>query len=155
MAQPGYEPVKAMERIRPSYRLHAPGYWTAHRSADFHQDGDHVDSEVHKLRGFPGPDQGYALNLARVVLLPKIALKDGESEEDVLAGLAAIATARASLLGRAPVGADLHHAASLFSFGEAVPVTGVLEKRRVAFSSAAHDYRVRRNLVDSVAARLV
>ncbi len=155
MTQPDYEPVRATEHIRPFYRLHPPGFWATHRPADFQPDGGYVDGKVRKLRGFPGPDQGYALTLAHAVLLPKIALKDGESEEDVLAGLAAVATARASLLGRAPIGADLHHAASLFAFDEAAPATGVLEKRRTTFSSAAHDYRVRRNLVDSVAAQLV
>ncbi len=155
MAQPDYEPLKVTEYVRPSYRLHVPDYWTVHRPADFCPDGKYADSRVHRLHGFPGPDQGYALKLAHDMLLPEIALKDGESEEDVLAGLAAIATARASLFGRAPVGADLLHAAALFSFDEEAPATSVLEKRRAVFSAAAHDYQVRRNLVDSVATQLM
>ncbi len=150
MAQPNFEPVTQAQRVRPSRMLHVPGYWTAHRPADFKSDRPDSKERGYVYRGHVGPDQGYALKLVHDMLHSDIILKDEESEEDVVAGLAAIATARASSLGRAPVRADISYAAGLFDYDKQVPSTQALEKRKEVFSSAAHDYKVRRRLVASV-----
>jgi hypothetical protein len=56
--------------------------------------------------GTPGPDQGYALKLARRYE-GRLTLLDGEHESDALAGATAIATKRSGLFGRAPVLQDV------------------------------------------------
>ena len=154
MTQPSYEPVKLEQRVRPSLKLHVPDYWIGHRPADLKPGSLGKEASTYSYRGHPGPDQGYALKLVHDMFSSEIVLKDGESKEDVVAGLAAIATARASLLGRAPMKADISHAAGIFDYDQQVPTTQVLEKRKEAFSSAAHDYKVRRLLVASVASKL-
>jgi hypothetical protein len=150
MTQPTFEPITQAQRVRPSRTLHVPDYWTAHRPADLKPNSLGQEARGYIYRGHAGPDQGYALKLVHDMLSSDIILKDGESEEDVAAGLAAIATARASSVGRAPVRADISYAASLFNYDQQVPSTQVLEKRKEAFSSAAHDYKARRRLVASV-----
>ncbi len=150
MAQPTFEPVTQEQRVRPSRKLHVPDYWAAHRPADLKPGSSDPEERGYIYRGHAGPDQGYALKLVHDLLHSDIILKDEESEEDVAAGLAAIATARASFLGRAPVRADISYAVGLFDYDKQVPSTRVLEKRKEAFSSAAHDYKVRRRLVASV-----
>ncbi len=54
--------------------------------------------------GVAGPDAGYALKLVAQL---ELKLLPGEHHHDVAAGLAAIATARAGAVGRAPVADDV------------------------------------------------
>ncbi len=150
MTQPTFEPITQAQRVRHSRKLHVPDHWTAHRPADLQPNSVGREVDEYTYSGRPGPDQGYALKLAHDMLSSEITLKDGESEEDVVAGLAAIAAARAASIGRAPVGADVSYAAKLFDYDKETPSTKVLEKRKEAFSSAAHDYKARRRLVASV-----
>ena len=56
--------------------------------------------------GTQGPDQGYALVIARR-LVPELELQPGELEEDAVQGCLGVALKRASLYGRAPVVHDL------------------------------------------------
>ena len=65
--------------------------------------------------GVQGPDQGYALTLARR-LRDQLVLTEGESADDAIAGSLGVALRRAALFGRAPVIDDLRVAFSLFGF---------------------------------------
>ncbi len=100
--------------------------------------------------GRQGPDQGYALRLARW-LADDLVLDPGEAQEDVVAGCVAVALKRASLLGRAPVLADLRAAAAVWGFDRDADRDLVAE-RSARFSEVAnpHDYEERRALVDAV-----
>ncbi|MEX2658934.1 MAG: hypothetical protein WD232_04500, partial [Acidimicrobiales bacterium] len=71
--------------------------------------------------GNPGPDQGYALLLARQ-LEDQLVLASGEHAEDAVAGCLGVALRRASIFGRAPVVHDLTVAFTIWGFlGEAPP----------------------------------
>lgn len=71
--------------------------------------------------GAPGPDQGFALTLARRAAAG-FELVDGEDLDDVVTGVVAVALRRASLAGRAPVVHDVEVAATLLGLtGDADP----------------------------------
>jgi hypothetical protein len=98
--------------------------------------------------GTPGPDAGFALRLARR-FEHDLRLGDGESEHDVLLGVALIAARRAALYGRAPCIYDVQFALTLWGF--LTEVTPDLQAdRRQAFSSVSHDYVAQRALVDAI-----
>lgn len=59
--------------------------------------------------GTPGPDAGYSLRLVRAAHLPG----GDRDRRDVVAAVAAVVSARASAIGRAPVGADVDVAVRL------------------------------------------
>ncbi len=65
--------------------------------------------------GHQGPDQGYALNLAKR-FIPILKLQPGESVNDVVAGCVTVALKRASLFGRAPLAEDLRVAFAHWGF---------------------------------------
>lgn len=65
--------------------------------------------------GHQGPDQGYALNLAKR-FIPLLKLQPGESVNDVVAGCVTVALKRASLFGRAPLAEDLRVAFAHWGF---------------------------------------
>ncbi len=145
MTQPSYVPISEVDQVRPALRLECPRSWLAERPAELRfpvRPGG-------KSRGSPGPDQGYALWLARR-FSDRLRLRAGESEEDVVAGTALVASHRAALFGRAPTVHDVETALALFCFLDDDPPEGLLQVRRVAFSSAARDYAVQRALVDRV-----
>ena len=100
--------------------------------------------------GVQGPDQGYALKLARR-FEGKLVLTAGEHADDAIAGCMAIATRRASLFGRAPVIHDLTLALNLWGFlGEAAPELVTLRKGCFAGVASPHHYSANRAIVDSV-----
>lgn len=145
MTQPSYAPITEPDQIRPSYRLHAPGDWRADRPGDLH------GGPVARRRSFgtPGPDKGYALLVAGRLFADRVEVESGESVADALAGAAELGGTRAALFGRAPVGQDIEHALVLFGFLGGAPVD-LLAWRKPLFRSAAHEYQVRRALVDVV-----
>lgn len=147
MAQPTFVPITEADQVRPAQRLRVPGAWSATRP------GDHKGPEQPRPRGqrygSPGPDQGFALRVARR-FEDRLHLVPGESIEDVIVGAAAIASRRAALLGRAPTVYDLELAFGLFGFLVEAPPDDLVEERRRTFRSAAHDYVVQRALVDRV-----
>ncbi len=63
--------------------------------------------------GTPGPDAGYARTLASKI---ELALVEGERRADAEVAIAALATARASHFGRAPVGGDIALAAIILCY---------------------------------------
>lgn len=101
--------------------------------------------------GRPGPDAGYALRLAQQRPLE---LAAGEKLEDAEAAVAALAAARASYFGRAPVMADVDVAAVIMCYDSAGVPADVAERitgervRRVA--DLAHNAHRSAALVASV-----
>jgi hypothetical protein len=76
-------------------------------------------------------------------------LGEGESEHDVLLGVALIAARRAALFGRAPCIYDVQFALTLWGFLVDAPAD-LQSGRRSAFSSVSHDYVAQRALVDAI-----
>ena len=101
--------------------------------------------------GVPGPDQGYALRLARR-FEDRLALAPGEHAEDALAGCVAVALKRAAAFGRAPVSADVEVALRLFGFLSPTPGEAQVARRRELFAGVGHPhhYGEVRRLVDLV-----
>ena len=82
MTQPSFVPVVEADQVRRAYQLHVPAIWTASRPSEV----TGTRQPAGAFLGTPGPDQGFALKLARrfedrLVLLP------GEHAEDALVGL--------------------------------------------------------------------
>lgn len=145
MTQPSFVPISEADQVRPSLRLEDPRPWTQDRPAELRfpvRPGG-------RGRGAPGPDQGYALRLARRVA-ERLRLQAGETEEDVVVGTALLASRRAAIFGRAPTVHDIDLAVALWGFLEDDPSQRLVETRRLAFSSASRDYAVQRALVDRV-----
>ena len=113
--------------------------------------GDLDGAQPHGPRlGYPGPDQGYALKLARQ-FEGKLVLTSGEHEKDALVGCVEIALKRASLFGRAPVIHDLTMALMLWGFlAEADPELVRLRRKYFAAVSNPVDYSERRRVADVV-----
>jgi len=124
--------------------------WRAERPADF---ADEHRQPRGDLLGSQGPDQGYALALARL-LEPELRLGPGEHAKDAVAGIVAVALKRASLLGRAPVIHDLRIAATLWGFLDAGADAELVDLRRTLFEEVSHHhhYTELRRIVDMVPA---
>ncbi|MBI3257367.1 MAG: hypothetical protein HYZ59_06230 [Actinobacteria bacterium] len=98
--------------------------------------------------GRPGPDQGYALLLARS-FEDRLVVTEGEVLDDVVAACVAVALKRASIFGRAPVVHDLEIAFTLFGFLGAAPPELVV-CRRSHLAGAAHHHHRQRSVADAV-----
>lgn len=145
MTQPSFVPIAEADQVRPALRLEQPRQWVADRPADVRFPARPGGRQF----GSPGPDQGYALRLARR-FEGRLQLRPGESSEDVLVGASLLASRRSALFGRAPTIHDVATALSLWGFLGDSPPEGLVERRRLAFSAAAHDYATQRALVDRV-----
>jgi hypothetical protein len=100
--------------------------------------------------GRPGPDQGYALTLARA-FHDKLSLRDGEREEDAIVGCVAVATKRASLFGRAPVIHDLRAAFTIWGFLDDQATQELLDLRRPLFAEVSlPDYYIEQRRIAAV-----
>lgn len=149
MAAPEHVPTKPDQDVHtygsPPRR---PDSWRADRPADF---ADDHRQPVGDLLGSPGPDQGYALRLARV-LEPELQLAEGEHAKDALAGIVAVGLKRASILGRAPVIHDLRIAATIFGFLDPSPDPDLvgIRHRLLEEVSHFHHYMELRRVVDMV-----
>lgn len=147
MAQPEYVPVIPRNRVRVSERLPTPEGWVADRVAEVRQRGGQpTGSQL----GVAGPDQGYALKLARR-LYDRIVLTPADHLDDVVAGCVGVALRRAARYGRAPVLSDVELGLAVWGFlGEAPPE--LVEFRTPLFESAAHHYNDLRAIADRVPA---
>lgn len=149
MAAPEHVPTKATTTVRvygsPPRR---PEPWTTDRPADF---AGEQRQPVGDRLGNPGPDQGYALRLARY-LEADLSLTEGEHARDALAGIVAIGLKRASIIGRAPVLDDLRVGATLFGFLDPSAPTELVELRRELFEEVSHfhHYAELRRIADMV-----
>lgn len=146
MAAPEYVPRPKDEQPRvygsPPWR---PDPWFAERPAEL----DGPQPRGPRL-GYPGPDQGYALKLARR-FEGKLVLTPGEDEHDVLVGAVEIANKRAAIFGRAPVIHDLTVALTLWGFlGEADPELVRLRKKYFQAVAQPGHYSERRRVADVV-----
>jgi hypothetical protein len=133
MAAPEYVPVKSTDRARayesPDY---VPGPWLADRP------GDLVGLQPEgRMLGDQGPDQGFALVLARR-FEDRLHLADREHAEDAVAGCVAVATRRASLFRRAPVIHDLEIAFTVWGFLDPSPPAELVALRGPLFAAVAH-----------------
>jgi hypothetical protein len=144
MTQPTFVPIAEADQVRPARHLHVPGTWTTSRPAEVTVPARLGGRNV----GTPGPDSGFALRLAKR-FEPELKLGEGESEHDVLLGVALVAAKRSALFGRAPSVYDVRFALNLWGFLEDVPADR-RAVRKLAFSGVSHDYAVQRTLVDSV-----
>ncbi len=151
MAQPPFVPQQGPLSVRhyssPPRRARS---WWARRPGDL-ADAAPAAGEG---QGHQGPDQGYALELAKA-FTPLLRLSEGESANDVVAGCVTVALKRASLLGRAPIAEDLQVAFERWGFlDDPPPSPRRLSERRRRFAGAGgHDgYAQRRRIAESVPA---
>jgi hypothetical protein len=144
MTQPEYVPIVTGDRVRGAERLPVPDRWTADRPAET----DRAFLPTGPRLGTVGPDQGFALRLARR-FEDRLELTPGEDKHDAVAGCVGVATKRAATFGRAPVIYDLEHAFTLWGFLGGAPPE-LVDLRRAAFQGAGHDYWLVRAIVDQV-----
>ncbi len=151
MAAPDYVPLPTDDQPRvyvsPPWR---PESWVADRPAEIQG----LQPTGPRL-GSPGPDQGYAMRLARQ-FEGKLVLTPGESEDDALAGALAIAMRRSSLFGRAPIVHDLTVGLTLWGFLTEAPAE-LVAARKPLFAAVAslHHYVERAALADRVPEELL
>jgi hypothetical protein len=144
VTQPSFVPIVDVDQVRPAYQLRVPSIWTQSRPSELRG----VQPSGRQL-GSPGPDQGFALKLARR-FEDRLVLAEGETVEDTVAGCTVVAMRRCARFGRAPAVYDLTFAFTLWGFlGGAPP--DLVEFRRPLFRGAAHDYRTQRAIADCVA----
>jgi hypothetical protein len=147
MAAPEHVPV---DRNRPVRAYESPPRrpepWKPDRPAEVVGQGQPRGDRL----GHQGPDQGYALRLARA-FEGKLELTVGEHERDALAGAVAIALKRASLFGRAPVVHDLTVALTVWGFLRDAPEE-LVAARKELFEEVwhPHHYAELRRIVDLV-----
>ncbi|MGQ0617251.1 MAG: hypothetical protein ACT4PW_09705 [Acidimicrobiia bacterium] len=148
MAAPEFVPRTPLSEARAyvSPPLRAGG-WRAARPGDLDGAGQpHGDGF-----GSPGPDQGYALSLARQ-FDGALHLDAGEHRADVIAGCLGVALKRASLFGRAPTVHDWTVAFTVWGYLDDDAPSGVRELRQRLFREVGHagQYSARRAIVDTV-----
>jgi len=144
VTQPSYVPIVEADQMRPAYRLDVPRIWTQSRASEVRGTSQ---PEGRRL-GKPGPDQGFALKLARR-FEARLVLAVGDSAEDAIAGCTAVAMRRCARFGRAPAVYDLEFAFTLWGFLGGVPAD-LVEARAPLFRSAAHHYQAQRAIADCV-----
>jgi len=123
------------------------GSWTAARPGDVVDEGQPRGVAL----GNQGPDQGFALALARRELA-EARLADHEHGDDVVEGAAGLAIRRASLFGRAPMIHDVRLAFEVYGLYDD-PGPELAEWRRRAFAGLSHGpahYLEARALADAV-----
>lgn len=152
MGAPEHVPVNPNARVRRySSPPRRPTPWKADRPGEL--SGPQPEGA---LLGTPGPDQGYALKLAKL-LSGEVKLVDGESEADVLAAGAAIGMKRSGLFNRAPILADVRAGLVPWGYFDADAPNELVQRRREMFEEVhhAHHYIAMREVVDAVPADLL
>ncbi len=145
MTQPSFVPISEVDQVRPARRLQVPAAWQPDRPAEVR-----VPVRPGGPRtGTPGPDQGFALRLARR-FEDRLVLQPGESPDDVVVGCALVAARRSAVFGRAPSIYDVEFALRLFGYLDPSPPEGLVNLRRRVFPAVGHDYDAQRGLVDMV-----
>jgi hypothetical protein len=145
VTQPSFVPIVEADQVRSAYRLSVPSIWTQSRPSELRGATQPAGLQL----GSPGPDQGFALKLARR-FEDRLVLAGGEMIEDAVAGCTVVALRRCARFGRAPAVYDLAFAFTLWGFlGGAPP--DLVGFRGPLFRSAAHDYKSQRAIADCVA----
>jgi hypothetical protein len=142
MAAPEFVPTTKEQQPRRGLGLPPARPWSATRPGELRAEQPEGPS-----LGNPGPDQGYALVLAkrfrdRLVL-------DGVKADDAVAGCLGVALRRASLFGRAPVIHDLDIAFRIWGFLGDAPAE-LIALRAPLFEAVSHHYADQRVIVDRV-----
>jgi hypothetical protein len=144
VTQPSFVPIVEADQVRPSYRLQVPGIWTQSRPSELRG----TSQPPGRRLGTPGPDQGFALKLARR-FEDRLVLAEGESSEDAIAGCTTVAMRRCASFGRAPAVYDLVFGFTIWGFLGEAP-TDLIEARGPLFRSASHHYTAQRAIADAV-----
>jgi hypothetical protein len=144
VTQPSFVPVVEADQVRRAYQLEVPSIWTSSRPSELRG----TRAPAGAFLGTPGPDQGFALKLARR-FEDRLVLAPGEHAEDAMSGCTAVAMRRAASYGRAPVIHDLTLAFTLFGFLPGAPAD-LVAAREPLFRSASHHYQAQRTIADSV-----
>lgn len=136
MAAPEYVPIARQGRD-PYYESppRRPDSWVAERPGELEGPGQPSGAGL----GNQGPDQGFALRLARR-FEDRVVLQRGEHLTDVLAGGVSVALKRASLFSRAPVIHDLTVAFTIWGFLSPTPPPALVDLRRELFEEVAHPH---------------
>ena len=148
MAAPKFAPTPPIDEAR-GYEPPpvVPDGWVPGRPAEiigFQPDGPRL--------GYQGPDQGYAIKLAKT-FADNVHLLPGERFDDAIGGVLGIALRRASEFSRAPVIHDLTIAFTIWGFLDATPpadLVSVRPERFAGLGNLAHHYESARALVDQV-----
>jgi hypothetical protein len=148
MSSPRFAPTVVTDEVR-AYAASdvVPESWTNDRPGaipGFQPAGERL--------GYQGPDQGYALKLARR-LKSQLHLSGGVSADDAIRGCLNIALRRASLFGRAPVIHDLTVAFTIWGFFDADPPQDLVTRRSELFIGVGniHHYAEGRVVADLIA----
>ncbi|MGB0113561.1 MAG: hypothetical protein WBP59_10105, partial [Ilumatobacteraceae bacterium] len=146
MAAPKFSPVPPTLHAR-SYASpeHVPASWQPDRPGDIEG-----FQPVGTRLGDPGPDQGYALRIARQ-LRPRIRVQPGENVDDAIRGCLGVALRRASIFSRAPVIHDLTIAFTIWGFFDEQPPAELVELRGSMFEGLRltnHHYAEGRAVAD-------
>jgi hypothetical protein len=144
VTQPSFVPVVEADQVRRAYQLHVPEIWTTSRPSELRG----TRAPAGAFLGTPGPDQGFALKLARR-FEDRLILGSGEQPEDAMVGCTAVAMRRAASFGRAPVIHDLTLAFTLWGFLPGAPAD-LVAAREPLFRSASHHYQAQRIIADCV-----
>lgn len=133
MAAPKFSPSPVVDTSR-SYESppFVPDPWVPDRPGEvvgFQPSGDRL--------GYQGPDQGYALKLAKG-FTERLQLQPGEKAHDAIAGCLGVALRRASIFGRAPVVHDLTIAFTIWGFLGRRHAEELLEMRLPLFAGVGH-----------------
>lgn len=144
MAQPDFVPMTLGDRVRTADVLPIPDGWEATRPGEL----EGLRPPEGRSFGNTGPDQGFALKLAKR-FAERLDLAPGEHAEDAVSGCLGVALRRAARFGRAPVIYDLELAFTLFGFLGGAPAA-LIEFRRPYFDAASHDYWDQRDIADLV-----
>ena len=144
MAQPDFVPMTLGDRVRTADTLPIPDRWEATRPGEL----EGLRPPEGRSFGNTGPDQGFALKLAKR-FADRLELAPGEHAEDAISGCVGVALRRAARFGRAPVIYDLELAFTLFGFLGGAPAE-LVEFRRPYFDAASHDYWDQRDIADLV-----
>ncbi len=134
--------------LAPGSHMPPSGSWRADRPGDLG-----AIQPKGALLGSPGPNVGYALTLANRAR-ERLRLEPHESASDAVAVVAALAMKRAATFGRAPTVNDVDFAMELLGYLGDAP-DDVREWRPDVIRAAAHDYVVRRAVVDTVGTGLL
>ena len=132
--QPNIE-LEIADLPRPSPKPDPARAWIPGRPGEL---GGPEDAQFGAGFGTVGPDSGYALSLVKA---RDLELADGERRANTDIALAAIASARAALFGRAPTGKDVDLAMALLGLDPAAPESvrrDMGESRKRWFAAVAH-----------------
>jgi hypothetical protein len=142
------EAPRQEQNLAPGVHMPAPRRWRADRPGDLG-----ALQPKGALLGSPGPNVGYALTLTSRAR-DRMRLEPQEHADDAIAIVAALAMKRASTFGRGPTVNDVDFALELLGYLGDAPAD-VKVWRPGVVRAAAHEYAVRRAVVDTVSTGLL